>query len=51
MYEKIWKAGEIGLEKALEGLNALEFISMMEERFFQKGFKDRTLDQLKSKIS
>ena len=45
-YEKVWNAGELGLEKALEGLNALEFISSLEEAFFDKGFKERTLKQL-----
>jgi len=50
-YEKIWEAGEQGLEKALDGLNALEFISTLEKKFFKKGFKERTLEQLKIKKS
>ena len=46
-YEKIWNAGEKGVELALEGLNALEIISALEDKFFNKGFKARTLEQLK----
>ena len=45
-YEKIWKAGELGIERALKGLNALELISAIEDKFFTKGFKERTLEQL-----
>jgi len=47
-YEKIWKAGEVGVEKALKGLNALEFITTLEDKYFIKGFKDRTIKQLKN---
>lgn len=47
-YEKIWKGGEQGVEKALKGLNALELISAIEDKFFTKGFKERTLEQLKN---
>ncbi|MBL4715159.1 MAG: MarR family transcriptional regulator [Bacteroidetes bacterium] len=50
-YEKIWEAGESGVEKALEGLNALEFISILEDKFFSKGFMQRTIEQLKIKKS
>lgn len=45
-YEKIWEAGEKGIERALEGLNGLDFISTLEEKFFNKGFKERTVEQL-----
>lgn len=48
-YEAIWTAGEEGVEKALTGMNALEFISQLEDRFFSIGFKDRTLNEFKSK--
>jgi len=46
-YEKIWEAGENGIEKAMEGHNALAFITALEDQFFTKGFKERTLEQLK----
>jgi len=48
-YEKIWESGEKGLEEALKGYNALEFITMLEDQFFGKGFKERTQEQLKTK--
>lgn len=47
-YEKIWDAGEIGIEKALDGLDPLQFITEMESRFAQHNFKQRTLKELKS---
>lgn len=47
-YEKIWDAGEIGIEKALDGLDPLQFITEMESRFAQRNFKQRTLKELKS---
>ncbi len=50
-YEKIWDAGESGVEKALKGLDALELISTLEDKFFDKGFKERTQEQLKNKKS
>jgi DNA-binding MarR family transcriptional regulator len=50
-YEKIWDAGEKGVEQALGELNALEFISTLEDLFFNKGFKERTLEQLNNKTS
>lgn len=48
-YEKVWDAGEEAVEKALESLNALEFIAALEDIFFDKGFKTRTLEQLNKK--
>lgn len=45
-YDEIWKAGEQAIKKVLEGVNALELISVLEDKFFYKGFKDRTLEQL-----
>ncbi len=47
-FEAIWDAGTAGMVKALEGLDALNFIEAVEQRFLHhKGFKDRTLEQLK----
>ena len=45
-YEKIWDAGEKGIEIALQGLDGLEFISVLENKFFNKGFKERTVEQI-----
>ena len=45
-FEKIWDAGERGVEKALDGLDALAFITTLEDRFNDKGFEQRTLDIL-----
>ena len=46
-YSKIWKAGEDGVESALNGTKALEFLTTLEDVFSQKGFKERTLQKLK----
>ena len=45
-FENIWNAGENGIKKAVAGHQALELISALEEQFFTKGFKERTLEQL-----
>jgi len=47
-YEKIWKAGEVGVEKVLNGLDALKLISTLEKKYFEKGFAERTITQLKN---
>ncbi len=48
-YQKIWNAGEEGVEQALSGLNALELLDSLEQTYFEKGFAERTIKQLKSK--
>lgn len=45
-YQKIWDAGVSVMDKVLDGLDALNFISEMENRFNNSGFKKRTLTQL-----
>ncbi len=45
-FERIWKAGSSGMASALDDLNALDFLTELEERFKEKGFKARTLEQL-----
>lgn len=50
-YEAIWAAGERGVEEALEGLNALEFVTALEKIFGDRGFNERTLEQLNTKKS
>lgn len=49
-FEKIWQAGELGVEEALKDLNALEFITAMESRFSLKGFEERTLNELNKEL-
>lgn len=44
--ERIWDAGERGVIKALADTNAMSMIKTLEERFSDKGFKDRTLEEL-----
>ncbi len=43
---RVWNAGERGIIKALEGTDAMAVLKTLEERFFNKGFKDRTLEEL-----
>lgn len=45
-FEKIWEAGENGIEEALEGLDALNFLTELENRFTEQGFDERTLNKL-----
>lgn len=45
--ERIWNAGERGVIKALEGTNMMEALAVIEERFGKRGFKDRTIEELK----
>jgi hypothetical protein len=42
-YESIWDAGSKGVEKTLE---AMEFITQLEDEFFERGFKERVLGKL-----
>ncbi len=44
--EKIWDAGERAIIEALKDTNAMLMLVKLEERFGEKGFKDRTLDEL-----
>lgn len=46
-FEEIWKAGEIGVENALKTMNGLELIELIENKFFDKGFSERTMNELK----
>ncbi len=47
-YEKIWKAGEDGIIKALKNIDGMMFLEEMENRYlYEKGFKQRTLEELK----
>ncbi|MFY0599091.1 MAG: winged helix-turn-helix transcriptional regulator [Cyclobacteriaceae bacterium] len=44
--EKIWDAGERGIIEALKDTDAMQMLITLEERFTNKGFKDRTLEEL-----
>lgn len=50
-FERIWDAGERGVIQALKGTDAMEIIATLEERFFSKGFRERTIEQLNNKDS
>lgn len=45
-FEKVWDAGVRGVEKALDGMNALEHLEKWEKKFNEKGFLERTKTQL-----
>lgn len=45
-FERIWEAGEKGVIKALKDTNAMQMLITLEERFGEKGFKERTLNEL-----
>ncbi|RED96604.1 MarR family winged helix-turn-helix transcriptional regulator [Marinoscillum furvescens] len=44
--EEIWNAGERGVINALEGTNTMEILSLIEQRFSEKGFRERTIEEL-----
>ncbi len=46
-YEKFWDAAVKGVEIALDGLDALNQLDQWERIFAEKGFRDRTKEQLK----
>lgn len=48
-FEEIWNAGERGIIEVLRGTNMMESLTLVEDRFREKDFKDRTLEQLKTK--
>ncbi|MCG8574090.1 MAG: MarR family winged helix-turn-helix transcriptional regulator [Flavobacteriales bacterium] len=45
-FEEVWQAGISSVEKAMGDVDALEFLDFLEKAFNQKGFKDRTLDEM-----
>ena len=50
-FDRIWNAGERGVIGALEGTPTMEIIALLEERFFAKGFRERTLEELNKHTS
>lgn len=45
-FEKIWEAGGLAVDRALKGMNALEFISVLEDKFNSQGFNERTIAEM-----
>lgn len=45
-FEEIWKAGEEGVIDAVADTKIMEALTLIEERFGQKGFRERTLEKL-----
>ncbi len=48
-YEEFWDAAVKGVEIAMEGLNALDQLDQWERIFKEKGFRERTKEQLKNR--
>lgn len=48
VWEQVWAAGSMGIARMLKGTGAEEALQIMETRFAEKGFKERTLDELKN---
>lgn len=46
-FEKVWNAGDLGVRKALEGTQFIRDLEVLEERYATKGFRERTLNELK----
>ena len=49
LYEEFWDAAVKGVEKALEGLDALDHLDKWEKIFAEKGFRERTKEQMKNR--
>tara|TARA_B100001245_G_scaffold233850_1_gene218331 strand:- start:378 stop:860 length:483 start_codon:yes stop_codon:yes gene_type:complete len=45
-FERIWAAGEAGVIEAIRGTEIMASLSLIEERFGEKGFRERTLEKL-----
>ena len=48
-FEKIWDAGERGVIKVLEGTQIIKDLETLESLYREKGFQERTLEELNSK--
>lgn len=46
LFEKVWKAGEAGVVEALADTNMMQALTLIEDRFSDKGFRERTLEKL-----
>lgn len=45
-FEKVWNAGVAGIKRMLTDLDVLTFLETIEQRVFEKGFKQRALAEL-----
>ncbi len=45
-FEKVWNAGVAGVKKMLSDLDILSVLETIEQRVFEKGYKQRTLTEL-----
>ncbi|WP_421870304.1 MarR family winged helix-turn-helix transcriptional regulator [Marinoscillum sp.] len=45
-FERVWKAGEAGVIDAVADTEIMNALTLIEERFGEKGFRERTLDKL-----
>ncbi|MEQ8472220.1 MAG: helix-turn-helix domain-containing protein [Marinoscillum sp.] len=48
-FENIWNAGEQGVIDAIAGTEIMNALTLIEERFGTKGFRERTLEKLNEK--
>jgi DNA-binding MarR family transcriptional regulator/GNAT superfamily N-acetyltransferase len=46
-FERIWSAGTASVKKMLDDIDALDFLEKLEQRIGERGFKQRTLEELK----
>tara|TARA_B100000508_G_C11439028_1_gene267709 strand:+ start:777 stop:1256 length:480 start_codon:yes stop_codon:yes gene_type:complete len=45
-FEKVWAAGEAGVVEAVSGTEIMKALTLIEERFGEKGFRERTIEKL-----
>jgi len=50
-YNSIWQAGIDAMEHTLKSINALEHMELLEQRFAEKDFQERTLEALEKDIN
>lgn len=50
-FEEIWRAGTASVKKMLTDVDALGFLEKVEDKIFERGFKNRTLEELKNQGS
>lgn len=47
-FERIWNAGEKSIVQALKDTQVMQALKIIEERFAEKGFRERTIENLKN---
>jgi ribosomal protein S18 acetylase RimI-like enzyme/predicted transcriptional regulator len=47
-FERVWAAGTAGVKKMMNDVDVLAFLDTLESRVEEKGFKNRTLEELKN---